>query len=106
MKKHDELLLELVQYHPEGCYAPIFKGTDILLWYKRLNLSFPEKLDCLLMEGPPKAQCRHPNNITKEIMMNRLIAEFPANEATIRDTLLPQEDSVEDGNDAECDKVS
>jgi len=96
MKKHDELLLELVEYCPDNTIAPIFRGTELLLWHKRLQLCYPEKLEFFLNNDIPRGDYKHPYNITPEQLLQHLVAEFPDKEQYIREVLASEEDIVDE----------
>ena len=89
LRKHDSILLELVPYCPEEyhtplsyLYSPIFRGTEILLWHKKLHLTYPGKLDEFLSDVP-NPQKWHDWNITEDQLKLRLLREFPSRQEEI-----------------------
>jgi hypothetical protein len=111
MKKHDELLIELVQYLPNEIIDPYFRGTEIILWHKRLNLSYPEKLEYFIWgDGVIKAGYKHKYNMSNDKLMERLISEFPESEIKIRESLSPRDDFdiddvADDDSDTKIDSI-
>jgi hypothetical protein len=91
MKKHDEIILEMaeISFNPTDVYyfTMYFRGNQILLWRKLLNMTFPQKLSFFLDNGikgiPAKQSNRKiceftlPDDQISKQFMERLQAEFP-----------------------------
>ena len=87
IKKHDELILELIPLSVNpSTYYPILKSTKVLIDHMLLNMNFPDKFNYFISFDFAKSIFPSEHDLfptRSRIVLERLLSEFPNEKHTI-----------------------